>query len=313
MMWVFVVFILALILILKGGDLLVEASIWLAKKAKIPSVVVGATVVAIATTFPEMSVSVMSGISGQETLAINTAIGSMMSNFALVLGLSFCCFPSRIEKAGIVKRFVYFLFSIFILFALGVDQKLGLFDAIILLIVFVGFIVLNLSMAKKEKEPEFNLENLPSWWKTIVQFFVSALAIGYGANVLVSNVENLSKVLNVNEGLIGTFIIAVGTNIPEFVTTLTSIRLKDSGIGIGNIFGSSIIDATLLISATMFSSKNSFVVLPRGLLLLTIPMLILITSIIVFPILKKEKSGRIQGLILVVLFVLYSIILSKIS
>lgn len=306
--------VFAFILILKGGDLLVESSIWFSKKANIPSLVVGATVVAIATTFPEVSVSIFSGIKGAETLAINTALGSMVCNFALVLGLAFLIAPSHISKSGLKKKLLFFLISIICVFLFALDQKLGLLDACLLFLIFIIYIVVCIIEARNKNIKEtINKDCLPTWKKTIIQFVISAFAIGFGANVLVSNIENLSALLGISEGLLGVFVIAVGTNIPEFVTTMTAIKLKDSEIGIGNIFGASIIDSTMLIAVTVFAGQSNSIRTPIRLVMLTVPLLILITAIISIPVLRKEKSNRIQGFLLIILFLIYSIILTKIS
>ena len=308
------IFILSFVLILKGGDLLVESSIWLASKAKIPPMVVGATIVSIATTFPETTVSFFSGLSGAEDLAVSTAIGSMMCNFALVLGVSFLCMPSKMSKENLTSKVVYFLFSITILFILALDKKLGIVDGIVLFIIFIVFLFQNFfSVNKQSVNDKLNIKTLPAWTRILIQFFIAAFSIGYGANILVSNVEGLSKILGISEGIVGLIIISIGTNIPEFVTTMTSIKLNNSEIGLGNIFGSSIIDSTLLIAVTVMSSKHNQVAMPSSILYLTVPMLFLITFIIVLPVYKNGKSSRKQGILLVVLFLLYSIIMSKIT
>lgn len=302
------IFILSFILILKGGDFLVESSIWLSKKANIPSMVVGATIVALATTFPETSVSFFSGIKGAEELAVNTAIGSMVCNFALVLGFSFLIKPSRVNKTNFISKVGYFCFALLIMFLLGIDGSFGKFDACVLFVIFIVFLFLNFFSGKEELNfKNESIEDLPSWPKVILQFFISAFSIGFGANIMVSNVEELSAILGISEGLFGLFIISVGTNIPEFVTTLTAIKLNNADIGVGNIFGSSIIDASLLIAVTVFSSRQNKIPLPLGLLVLTVILLLLITIIIVLPILKKGKSNRLQGLFLVILFIIYTL------
>ena len=164
--------VFAFVLILKGGDLLVESSIWLAKKAKIPSIIVGATIVAIATTFPEISVSIISGAKGAESLAINTALGSMVCNFALVLGLSFLVSPSKIESGGLKSKILFYLVSLILLFILSLDQKLTVIDAIILTIIFISFIVLNIMDARGSNFDSNDINSLPSWPKTVFQFFI---------------------------------------------------------------------------------------------------------------------------------------------
>jgi len=288
--------------------MLVESAIWLSKKTKIPSMVVGATIVALATTFPETSVSFFSGLNGAEELALNTAIGSMLSNFALVLGISFLVKPVKVSKNNFSGKVVYFLLCTIILFILGIDGKISLFDAIILAIVFVLFLIINFCSCKDtDIKPLESLEPAKDirWPKIILQFFISAFSIGFGANLMVSNVDKLSQMLNVSEGVFGMFIISVGTNIPELVTTLTAAKQNDAEIGIGNIFGSSIIDATLLISVSVFACQQNLIFMPIKLLIITIIMLVIITIIIVVPIIKNGTTNRWQGVVLLVLFLIY--------
>ena len=303
--------VFAFILILKGGDLLVESSIHLAKKAKIPTIIVGATVVAIATTFPEISVSIISGRTGAEEIAVSTALGSMVCNFALVLGLAFLVSPSKIENKRLGSKVAFFLISLVALGVLALDQKLGLVDAVILVLVFLGFMIFNIVDARNST-PTIQDERLPSWGKTVLQFFISALAIGFGANVLVSSIDELSAIMGISEGLLGVFVISVGTNIPEFVTTMTAIRMGNTEIGIGNIFGASLIDATLLLSLTTFSKSGRQIYIPSKLLLLTLGALFLITAVIVYPISKKGKSSRLQGGLLLAIFLAYSLLLTRV-
>ena len=310
----FFVFILALVLILKGGELLVEASVWFARKTAIPPMVVGATIVAIATTFPETSVSIISGIKGAQELAVNTALGAMICNFALVLGLSFICKPSCITKESFITKAIFFTVSLVVLFIVSLDGKLGLVDALIMLSIFVLFIISSFNEAKKESTEILEMEQSPPGWiKIVIQFFISAMAVGYGANAIVSNVESLSQLVGISEGILGLLVVSIGTNIPEFVTTISSIKLNNADIGIGNIFGSSIIDSTMLIALTILASKQKQVSIPIGVLLLTFFALVLVTAVIVFPILKRGKSNRLQGFFLIVIFICYSLLMYKIS
>lgn len=289
-----------------------DASLNFAKKAKIPAMVVGATVVAIATTFPEVSVSVMSGIGGAEDLSIGTAFGSMLCNFALVLGLSFLLSPARVSSVGVGKKLVFFLISVVVLFILSIDERLTRVDMCILFAVFAMNMVQNIIEARRSPEPVVIApEVLPGWWAIIIQFFVAAFAVGFGANIMVKNVDELSALLGLSESLVGTFIIAIGTNIPEFVTTISSIRLKNAEIGVGNIFGASIIDASLLIALSVLSSKTGSVGISSSLVLATLPMVGLIALVVALPIINRGRSSRIQGAILVVLFFIYSLIVAK--
>lgn len=308
------VFILSFVIILKGGDILVESSICLSKKAGVPSVVVGATLVALATTFPETTIAFFSGKSGAVELAVNTAIGSMLCNFALVLGLSFLIKPTSVNKANFAGKVAYFIASIIILFILGIDGKLTTFDAVILCVVFILFLVQNFAGLNSNLETGLQIaEVLPAWHTIIIEFLISALCIGCGASLMVSNIDALSEILGISEGFLGLFIVSIGTNIPEFVTTMASIKLGSTEIGIGNIFGSSIIDATLLMVVTILSTKNNVVPLPTSLLLLSVPLLILIAFIIIMPIIKKGKTSRVQGAFLLGLFFFYTLLITLLS
>ena len=303
-----VVFILGFVLILKGGDMLVESSVNLAKKTKIPPMVVGATVVAIATTFPETTVSLISSFKGVEEVGINTAIGSMVCNFTIVLGVSFLLLPSKISANNFVSKIIYFCLCVILLLFLGLNGKFSTLEAIILLLLLVGFIILNIRDAKKSEESPSVEMVKQSWVQIIAEFLVSALAVGLGAMVLVNNVDTISQMLGIKSGIVSFVIIAVGTNIPELVTTISSVRLKNPEIGVGNIFGASTIDCTLLIACSIFASSGSFITISRALLLVTVPTLLLITAIIAIPILKRNKSNRLQGALLIAIYLLYTYI-----
>ncbi len=308
---VIVVFVLGFVLILKGGDFLVESSVELAKKAKIPPIIVGATVVAIATTFPETTVSLISSFTGAEQVGINTAVGSMVCNFTIVLGLSFLIFPCRVQAGSFIVKTIYFCLSVFVLLVVGLNGRLGIVEAIVLALMFLAFIIVNCIEAKKIKSPEFIVGSTQSWLKIMVKFFISAFAIGLGAIVLVNNVDNISAMLGIKGGIVGFVIIAIGTNIPELVTTITSVKLSNPEIGIGNIFGASVIDCTMLIACSVFASGNSFISISPVLLLITAPMLLLITGIIALPIIKNQRTFRWQGVALILLYFIYTGLIVK--
>lgn len=301
------VFVLGFVLILKGGDMLVGSSVKLAGKAKIPPMIVGATIVSIATTFPETTVSLVSSFRGVEEVGINTAIGSIVCNFTIVLGASFLLMPTKINSTDFLPKILYFCVCVIVLLVLGLDGKLTWIEGILLLVTLLGFIFLNIKEAKNDKtDPsQFDVVTTP-WHQIIIEFLVSAFAIGLGAIVLVNNVDTISEMLGVKSGIVSFVIIAVGTNIPELVTTITSVKLKNPEIGIGNIFGASIIDCTLLIAGSVFASRANFITVSKLLLIITVPTLLLITAVITLPIIKKNKTFRLQGLALILIYIIYT-------
>ena len=304
---------LGFFLILKGGSLLIESSVNFAKKTKIPPMIVGATLVSIATTFPETTISIIASSTGAEQLAVNTAIGAMVCNFALVLGVSFLLSPQRVETANFVSKWIFFLFSLVLLFAFGIDGAFGVVDSVVLLVVFIGYIIFNLIETKKGTglEKSFDDAKSPSWAVVIFQFVISACAVGLGANVLVQNVEEISVILGVDEGIVGVSVIAVGTNIPELVTTITSARQNNPEIGIGNIFGASIINCTLLMSGSALFSPSKNLMVSVLFLVVSIICLVAVTAVISLPILSKNQTSRTQGLLLLIIYFIYSFMMVK--
>lgn len=301
-----IIFILGFVLILKGGDVLVSSSVKLASKAKIPPMIVGATIVSIATTFPETTVSLISSFKGVEEIGINTAIGSTVCNFTIVLGMSFLICPTRVSSSGFLSKIVYFLVCVVVLFVFGINGIIGVFEAVVLLLMLVGFVVINLREAKTKNTTTDVAGLKDSWVKIIIEFVISALAIGLGAIVLVENVDAISEMIGVKSGVVSFVIIAIGTNIPELVTTFTSVKLESPEIGIGNIFGASIIDCTLLIACSVFASAGLVINVSKLIILFTMPTLILITTIIAFPIIRSGKTTRFQGAMLIIIYILYT-------
>ncbi len=305
------IFFLGFVLILKGGDLLVESSVWFAEKTHIPPIIVGATIVSIATTFPETTVSVIASSKGNEIVAINTAIGAMVCNFALVLGLSFLLSPSKVKTESFLSKYLFFIVSIAVLFFVGLSGKLTIISAIILTSTFVIYVIINCIEAKRaEKVERINLTATHSWAEIVWQFAISAITVGLGANVLVENVDTIANMFNISQTVVGMTVIAVGTNIPELVTTFSSVKQGNSEIGIGNIFGASIINSTLLMSLATIVAPARKITLPRKELVITVISLLVITSIITFPILKRGKTNRMQGFLLLALYVIYSLLMA---
>lgn len=306
-----ILFVLGFVLILKGASFLVNSAVSLAQKAKVPTIVVGATVVAIATTFPETTVSLVSSFNGMEAVGVSTAVGSMICNFTIVLGVAFLFLPSKIEPESFLSKALYFCLCVIALFIFGIDGKVGKLESIILLLLLAFFVILNCIEALKDDTPRELNRVEDSWFKIITEFIISALCIGLGAIVLVNNVDNISSLLGLENSIVSFVVIAVGTNIPELVTTLTSIKMKNPEIGVGNIFGASIIDCTLLIACSSFASVSGAIYISKAMLLLTIPALFLITALISLPIIKNGRSNRLQGFLLLLLYMVYTFLIIK--
>lgn len=304
-----ILFVLGFVLILKGAKFLVSSSVMLAKKAKIPSMVIGATIVAIATTFPETTVALVSSFNGMEEVGISTSVGSMVCNFTIVLGVAFLFLPSAIDPDSFLSKALFFVFSVLVLLIVGIDGEIGLIESIVLIVVFIVFIVMNCIEATKSNLPDKIIIIEESWVQVIFEFLISALSIGLGAIVLVNNVDEISNLLGLDNSIVSFVVIAIGTNIPELVTTITSIKMKSPEIGVGNIFGASIIDCTFLIAGSVLASASRTLLLSKKLIIVTCLVLFVITAIISIPIIRNGRSNRKQGVYLITIYLIYTMLL----
>lgn len=305
-----VLFFLGFLLILKAGDLLVESSVWLAEITRIPPMIIGATVVSIATTFPETTVAMLASFSGNEELAINTAVGSIICNFTLVLGIAFVFFPTKVDAKAFSHKSIFFLIVLVLVTVFSINGEIGLVEGIFLLILFFAFLVFNVGEAKKNRFEYEKNEDRPGIFIVLFQFVLSALAIAFGAAVLVNNVEGMSKIIGLSEEFVGLSLIALGTNLPEIVTTITSIKKRTPEIGIGNIFGASTINATLLVGISTIFSIGRTINLSKFIMFFSLPIMYLILFIISYPIMRKKRSTRLQGCLLILVYAVYSILMA---
>ncbi len=305
-----ILFLLGFVLILKAGDLLVESSVWIAEITKIPSMIIGATVVSVATTFPETTVAILASLSGQEELALNTSVGSIICNFTLVLGIAFTALPSVMNVERFSGKIKYFLFVLVIITMLSLFKAINYIEGILLLLLFITFMFLNVKEAKKSNF-DLSVGSLrPATWYVIFQFIISAVCIAFGASVLVKNTKAISNVIGLSEEFVGLFLIALGTNIPEIVTAITSVRKKTPEIGVGNIFGASIINATMLIGISSILAPDKMISINNFMRFVSIPIMFLTLFVVWYPIKIKGKSSRLQGIILLLIYVIYSLLMA---
>ena len=311
----FILFIVGLILIVKGGDYFVTASVNIAKKSKIPSVIIGATIVSFATFLPEFIVSTVASIQGVFDLAIGNAVGSMIANTALICGLSIAFMPIGINRGSVYKYLILIVGVLFLAIS-GINRQLDLFEAIVLLIVFIIFFVLSIvdaikqmkiSRFQKEEKNDEKTCQISIFW-TIIYFIVGASAIAFGAMTLVNTATNISKFIGISDEFIGLTIVALGTSLPELTTTLIAIRKKECALGYGNIVGANILNLTLILGVTGLIAKGG-VPFSNETLFFTIPMLLVCIFLFLLPLLFKSKTYRWQGIGLLALYIVYVTIL----
>jgi cation:H+ antiporter len=300
--WMFLGFLLLVL----GGEFIVRASIAISLKFNISKVVIGMTVVAFATSLPELLVSLKAAVNGSSSIAINNVIGSNIANIGMVLGLT-----AIIGNIPVVKSFYRLDWPVMIFFSLTLylflynDNLLSSFEGLILftsLIIFLFFVIRynanDLSVADNIDE---NL-NQTSGIKILIWTIFASFSLYYGAEWLVASAIDLAKSIGVSEAVISVSVIAIGTSIPELATSVIAIAKNEKGISIGNLIGSnifnigSVLGLTTIIKPILITDSN---ILDRDIIwMLVFASLILILSLLP----KKNNISKIKGLLLVVFY-----------
>lgn len=299
--------ILGFIVIIKASNMLVSGSVNLTKFLKIPTLVIGLTVIAIATGVPEIAISMSSSLKGSNGLLLGNLLGSNLFNILFILGLIALIRPLYIKKEIILKNYVFALLSCIVLLAVAsdavlLDNKINLItrsEGILLLLfafIFSYSTVLDATLNKKTK-----VEPSKFSFKDALYIILGITLIALSAEVIVNSCVNISKYLGVSEDLIGLTIIAVGTNLPELVTSIVAVKKGESDIAIGNLVGTNIYNIFLILglSATINPitiSTNAFI----DIIILTI------TSFIVYIFIRHKKDiNKIEGITMILLYIIY--------
>lgn len=302
-------FILGLILICLGGDRLVDAAVAIAKKLGIPQIVVGATIVSLGTTLPEILVSTTAAFDGSAAIAAGNAFGSIICNTALIAGLTQTIRPSKkIEAAAIRWRGIFF-FAVLISMNLYayLTQKFNRPEGIVLLLLFAVYAYLNIKRAGaegEENEEEDEKKESGPIWKHLLILVVCAVFLYFGANLLVDNGILIAEALGVPERVIAVTFIALGTSLPELVTSLVSIIKGYGNVGLGNVVGANILNMLLVIG---IPSAIAGIPLERSTILVDMPLGFLVMAVLLIPILIRKKSSRVQGVALLAIYAVYCI------
>ena len=303
-------YILGLILICLGGDRLVDAAVAIAKKLGIPEIVVGATIVSLGTTLPEILVSTTAAFDGSAAIAAGNAFGSIICNTALIAGLTQTIRPSKkIEAAAIRWRGIFF-FAVLIgmnLYAY-LTQKCKRPAGSVLSLLFAVYAYLNIKKAGSEGEESEDGEDGKKEgdpiWKHLLVLVVCAVFLYFGANLLVDNGILIAEALGVPERVIAVTFIALGTSLPELVTSLVSIIKGYGNVGLGNIVGANILNMLLVIG---IPSAIAGIPLERSTVLIDIPLALLVMAVLLIPILIRKKSSRVQGIALLAIYAAYCV------
>lgn len=304
-----VLFLVGIALIVKGGDIFVDAASWIAEVSGIPKLIVGATIVSLATTLPEMLVSVMAAGQGKVDMSVGNAVGSVTANLGLIMAISVLCMPGAIRRAD------YLLKSALMLCAAGVVVLAGTIGEVtaplsaVLILIFFVFMADNIRAAKRTMAQGGEDDTRPAVTKkeigvNVAKFILGAAGIVIGAQLLVDNGSLLARYAGVSERIIGVTLVAVGTSLPELVTTITAVAKKQSDLSVGNIIGANIIDLSLILPvSSLVSGKGLPISAAAG--GLDLPACLLVGAIAVVPAMISSKFHRWQGALLLVVYAGY--------
>ena len=262
-----ILIIIGFVLLIKGADLLVEGGSDLAKKLHIPEIIIGLTIVSIGTSMPELFVNITSSLEGSSDIVLGNIIGSNLSNMLLILGLSAVIFPIAFERETRLIEIPMCLVVSLIFFGIcNYNDVISIYEGIILLCLAVLFLLYTIVMAKKGEKFDANDElnnkkiekSKNSVLKNIIFLILGIAGLKFGGDFVVDNAKEIAIYFGLNEKIIGLTIIAIGTSLPELVTSIVAAIRKDSDIAVGNIIGSNILNITLIIGISAVISPINY-------------------------------------------------------
>ena len=308
-------FAVGLVLLIKGGDWFVDGATGIAKRFNLPDIVVGATVVSIGTTLPEVMVSTTGALQGSGAMAYGNAIGSIICNTALIAAISITCNPGPVNVKSMKTPAIFFFGAAamycFAAYGLGEFPRwLGF----VMLTVFVCYMILtvrnglkNPDAGHEEEEEESGKER--SLIQELILLVVGAAVLAVGADLLVEHGQIIAIGLGVPETVVALLFVALGTSLPELVTTITSLRSGHASLGVGNVIGANVFNLVLVsgvaVSLAPFPVPAENTLLDTGLnlsLVFDIPVMLGVMSLMIFPALAKKKLSRWQGIALLCIY-----------
>ena len=321
-----ILFIVGLILLIKGGDWFVDGATGIAERFHLPEILIGATVVSIGTTLPEVMVSATSAWTGHGEIAYGNAIGSIICNAALIAAITIAVKPGPVD-AGSLKLPMFFFFGAAVFYA-GIAYASGYFSrgiGIVLLSIFVVYIVLTvkqMKMAPADKngqaedigEVGAGEEGKESpLWKDFLLLVVGAALIAVGADLLVDNGTLIAQALGVPESVIALTFVALGTSLPELVTAITSLAKGHGSLSLGNIIGANLFNLVLVSGVSVTLSpfhipQGSMLFGQNASLVLDIPVMFGVMLLLALPAFLKKKLYRAQGIALLAVYAAFCVV-----
>ena len=301
--------VVGMVLLIKGADFFVDGSSTIAKAMRIPAVIIGLTLVSMGTSAPELSVSISAALAGSNDLSLGNVVGSNSFNTFLILGISAALIPLIIDDG--MKKFdipiMLGTYALLLVFGfLITPNKLDLFESISLLVLFVGYMTLLFIRAKKDRSVVEEQEDneVVTKKKVIISIILSIVGLAgiiFGGDLVVDNASKVAVRFGMSEAMVGLTIVAIGTSLPELVTSIVAAIKKENDIAVGNVIGSNIFNALLILGATstilpLSLSNESLIDL----------VVLFISGLFVFIISRFSKNiKKWQGVLFILIYIAY--------
>lgn len=308
-------FIIGLLFLIKGGDWFVDGASALARRFRLPELLIGATVVSIGTTLPEVMVSTMSALSGHGEIAYGNAIGSVICNAALIAAITIAVRPGKVDSKTL-KTPVAFFFAAAAVYCIAayVFGRFTRIMGLIMLAMFVAYMIANvMQMKNATAETNEDAAEEMSLVKTPLLLVLGAALIAVGANLLVDNGTLIAQAIGVPESVIALTFVALGTSLPELITAITSLVKGHSDLSLGNVVGANVFNLVLVsgVSVTLapFTIPQSSTLLGiNSSMVLDLPVMLAVMLILTVPAFVKGKLNRAQGIVLLAVYAAFCVV-----
>ena len=306
-------FALGLVLLIKGGDWFVDAASGIAHRFHMPELLIGATVVSIGTTLPEVMVSAQGALAGSGSIAFGNAIGSVICNTALIAAITIVAKPAAVERKTLVlPSAAFFIAAAFYCFNAYAFHSFSRLSGVVLLAMFALYMVITVMQMKRHPEASAQEDgdvqaDVPGSTLShdVVMLIVGAAVIAVGARLLVDNAQIIAAALGVPESVIALTLVALGTSLPELVTAITSLLKGCGALSLGNIIGANLFNLVLVSGTAVTISPFDLSTASATSLTVDIPLMLGVMAVMTVPALVRGRLSRWQGVVLLLSYAAY--------
>lgn len=320
-----ILFLVGFLLITKGADIFINCTVEIGRKTNISEIILGATIVSFATTLPEFTVSLLASIDGHTTMSLGNAIGSIICNTGLALGLVVFISPFNVDKKMFFSKSLLLIVSVIVLILLGLDGVITRGDSLLLIIILIFYMVNNyksvvgkshtknrgvqkdtIKEIPTKKSKQYRGFSIAEIIKILIIFATGLIMMIIGSQILIESGVRIASFLNIPQGIVSLTIIALGTSLPEIVSSITAIRKNHHEISVGNILGANILNIVSVIAVSAIPNNIPILSQNRK---LDIPFMILLLLLVIVPTLKSNRLSRLQGILMLFTYFIYISIL----